>query len=123
MPPWLVMLTVVLTMLPAGAPTEDALRELLPLLSAGDTLVDGGNAYYKDSMARSLELSQRGLTAQDVADRLGISLAEAELVHALSKGDAIFDVGEHDGVNRIDFNDGIDGNDGSGEYGSRGHRS
>jgi len=47
---------VLLAMLPAGAPTEDALRELLPLLSAGDTLIDGGNAFYRDSMARSLEL-------------------------------------------------------------------
>ena len=26
------------------------------LLSAGDTLVDGGNAFYKDSMARALEM-------------------------------------------------------------------
>jgi len=39
-------------MLPAGAATEDTLAELLPMLSSGDTLVDGGNAYYKDSMAR-----------------------------------------------------------------------
>ena len=52
---------VVLLMLPAGAPTEDTIAELLPLLSAGDTIVDGGNAFYKDTMARALELSQRGL--------------------------------------------------------------
>jgi 6-phosphogluconate dehydrogenase len=52
---------VLLLMLPAGPPTEDALAGLLPLLSAGDTLVDGGNAFYKDSMARALEISQRGL--------------------------------------------------------------
>jgi 6-phosphogluconate dehydrogenase len=69
---------VVLTMLPAGAPTEDALRELLPLLSAGDTLVDGGNAFYKDSMARSLELSQRGLRYVDA----GVSGG----VHGLANG-------------------------------------
>ena len=69
---------VVLTMLPAGAPTEDALRELLPLLSAGDTLVDGGNAFYKDSMARALELSQRGLRYIDA----GVSGG----VHGLASG-------------------------------------
>src|SRR5580765_4997039 len=62
---------VILTMLPAGAPTEDALAELLPLLSAGDTLVDGGNAFYKDSMARALEMSQRGLRYIDA----GVSAA------------------------------------------------
>jgi 6-phosphogluconate dehydrogenase len=63
---------VILTMLPAGAPTEDALAELLPLLSAGDTLVDGGNAFYKDSMARALELSQRGLRYIDAGVSGGV---------------------------------------------------
>src|SRR5690348_1120253 len=47
---------VIIVMLPAGETTGDALKELLPLLSAGDTLVDGGNAFYRDSMARALEL-------------------------------------------------------------------
>jgi hypothetical protein len=59
--------------------------------------------------AEAMELSQRGLTAQDVADRLGISLAEAELVHALSRGDNTFDEGdEHgeDGYAPGDRNDG-----------------
>lgn len=48
--------------------------------------------------AEAMELSQRGLTAQDVADRLGISLGEAELVHALSRGDRNFDEGEDNGL-------------------------
>jgi 6-phosphogluconate dehydrogenase len=69
---------VVVLMLPAGAPTEAALRELLPLVSAGDTLVDGGNAFYRDSMARALELSQRGLRYVDA----GISGG----VHGLANG-------------------------------------
>ncbi len=63
---------VILVMLPAGAPTEDTLAELLPLLSAGDTLVDGGNAFYKDTMARALELSQRGLRYIDAGVSGGI---------------------------------------------------
>jgi len=69
---------MILLMLPAGAPTEDTLAELLPLLSAGDTLVDGGNAFYKDSMARALELSQRGLRYIDA----GVSGG----VHGLANG-------------------------------------
>ena len=36
--------------------------------------------------SEAMELAQRGLTAQEVADQLGISLAEAELVKALSQG-------------------------------------
>ena len=63
---------VIVTMLPAGAPTEEAFAGLLPLLSAGDTIVDGGNAYYKDSMARALELSQRGLRYIDAGVSGGI---------------------------------------------------
>ena len=59
-------------MLPAGTATEDTLAELLPLLSADDTLVDGGNAYYKDSMARARELSQRGLRYIDAGVSGGI---------------------------------------------------
>ena len=69
---------VILMMLPAGAATEDTLRELLPLLSAGDTLVDGGNAFYKDSMRRAMELSQAGLRYIDA----GVSGG----VHGLANG-------------------------------------
>ncbi len=64
--------------------------------------------------AEAMEMAQRGLTAQDVADRLGISLAEAELVHALSRGDRDFDLGEEDGADRNaenDTDDAIDGLD------------
>ena len=63
---------VVLLMLPAGPATEDTLAALLPLLSAGDTLVDGGNAFYKDSMKRALEMSQRGLRYIDAGVSGGV---------------------------------------------------
>lgn len=49
--------------------------------------------------ADAMELAQRGCSAQDVADRLGISLAEAELVHALSRSRQNFDEGEEHGAN------------------------
>ena len=63
---------VVLLSLPAGAATAQALGELQPLLSAGDTVVDGGNAYYKDSMRHALELSQAGLRFIDAGVSGGI---------------------------------------------------
>ncbi len=69
---------VVLTMLPAGGPTEDTLAELAPLLSAGDLLVDGANAFYKDSMRRALELSRAGLRFVDAGVSGGI--------HGLAQG-------------------------------------
>ena len=85
---------VILVMLPAGAPTEDTLAELLPLLSAGDTLVDGGNAFYKDSMARSLEMSQRGLRYIDA----GVSGG----VHGLANGYCLMLGGSPKSVERFE---------------------
>jgi 6-phosphogluconate dehydrogenase len=69
---------VILLMLPAGAAVEDTIRDLLPLLSAGDTLVDGGNSHYRDSERRALALSQQGLRYVDA----GISGG----VHGLANG-------------------------------------
>jgi 6-phosphogluconate dehydrogenase len=68
---------VVLTMLPAGQATEETLGELLPLLSSGDLVVDGANAFYKDSMRRALDLSRAGLRFLDA----GVSGGIHGLVH------------------------------------------
>src|SRR5258707_1108715 len=63
---------VIVIMLPAGEPVEDTIRELLPLLSSGDTLVDGGNSYYRDSKRRALALSQQGLRYIDAGVSGGV---------------------------------------------------
>jgi 6-phosphogluconate dehydrogenase len=63
---------VIVLSLPAGAAVEDSIRDLQPLLSAGDTIVDCGNSYYKDSMRRALELSQQGLRYIDAGVSGGI---------------------------------------------------
>ncbi len=52
---------VILLMLPPGAVVEETISALAPLIATGDTLVDGGNSYYRDSMRRALALSQQGL--------------------------------------------------------------
>ncbi|MBS3936014.1 MAG: DUF2802 domain-containing protein [Sulfuritalea sp.] len=44
--------------------------------------------------AEAQALALRGLSAREVADRMGISLAEAELVHALSRGESLFEEGK-----------------------------
>jgi 6-phosphogluconate dehydrogenase len=62
--------------LPAGSAVEDTLAELGPLLSADDTLVDGGNSYYKDSMRRALTFSQRGVRYIDAGVSGGIHGSE-----------------------------------------------
>lgn len=49
---------VVWLMLPAGAVTQQHIDAVLPLLSAGDVLVDGANSYFKDSLARAEKIHQ-----------------------------------------------------------------
>jgi 6-phosphogluconate dehydrogenase len=66
-PPRLVWL-----MLPAGQITESTLEALIPLLSPGDLVVDGGNAYYEDSLRRAQLLKERGLHFADVGVSGGI---------------------------------------------------
>jgi 6-phosphogluconate dehydrogenase len=63
---------VIVLSLPAGAAVEDTIRDLIPLCSAGDTIVDCGNSYYKDSMRRALGLSQQGLRYIDAGVSGGI---------------------------------------------------
>ena len=63
---------VILLMLPAGTTVEDTIRDLLPCISAGDTLVDGGNSYYRDSKRRALALSQQGIRFIDAGVSGGV---------------------------------------------------
>ena len=47
-------------MLPAAV-VDRAIDELVPLLSPGDTIVDGGNSHYHDDIARAARLKSHGL--------------------------------------------------------------
>ncbi|MBA3477212.1 MAG: decarboxylating 6-phosphogluconate dehydrogenase [Lautropia sp.] len=59
-------------MLPAGAPTQQTIDRLLPILSPGDILIDGGNANYLDSKARGQALAARGVEFVDCGVSGGI---------------------------------------------------
>ncbi len=63
---------VVWLMLPAGLPTEDTIDELKSLLKKGDTIVDGANSNYKDSIRRGLELAPYGIRFMDAGVSGGI---------------------------------------------------
>jgi 6-phosphogluconate dehydrogenase len=59
-------------MVPAGDTVTQHIEALTPLLSPDDTVVDGGNSNYKDSMRRAQELQARGLHFLDVGTSGGI---------------------------------------------------
>lgn len=59
-------------MVPAGKPTEDTIAKLVPLLSKGDIIIDGGNTYYKDDVRRGKELREKGLNYVDVGTSGGV---------------------------------------------------
>ena len=59
-------------MLPAGAPTDDAIRMLTPLLAPGDLIVDGGNSNFHDDQRRAQQLADVGLLYADAGVSGGI---------------------------------------------------
>jgi 6-phosphogluconate dehydrogenase len=64
-------------MVPAGEITDGTLTSLLPLLSAGDTVVDGGNSNYKDTLRRARTFTDKKIDYIDCGTSGGIwGLAE-----------------------------------------------
>jgi len=59
-------------MLPAGRITEDTIDQLAGLLASGDTVIDGGNSFYKDDIRRAKALKAKGIDYVDVGTSGGI---------------------------------------------------
>ncbi len=59
-------------MVPAGEPVTETIHALVPLLEPGDAVIEGGNSYYKDSVARAAYLREKGLHFLDVGTSGGI---------------------------------------------------
>ena len=59
-------------MLPAGKITEDTVETLSGLLEKGDTIIDGGNTFYKDDIRRSKALVEKGIDYVDVGTSGGV---------------------------------------------------
>src|SRR5262245_10294273 len=58
-------------MLPAGI-VDAIIGQLMPLLEPGDTVIDGGNSYYRDDLHRAAALKAKGLHFVDVGTSGGI---------------------------------------------------
>jgi 6-phosphogluconate dehydrogenase len=59
-------------MVPASL-TDSVIDELADLLDAGDIIIDGGNSYYRDDLARMQRLEPRGIRYIDVGTSGGSS--------------------------------------------------
>ena len=60
------------SMVPAGSVTEGVIDALIPLLDPGDTIIEGGNSNYKDSMRRAQKVAEHGLHYLDAGTSGGV---------------------------------------------------
>jgi 6-phosphogluconate dehydrogenase len=68
---------IIWLMVPSGDPVDQTIESLLPGLSAGDVIIDGGNSNYKDTMRRGQKLKGNGIFYVDSGTSGGIwGLAE-----------------------------------------------
>jgi 6-phosphogluconate dehydrogenase len=81
-------------MLPAGAPTDDTITELAEILEPGDTVIDGGNSFYKDDIRRAAALKPKGIAYVDA----GVSGG----VWGLTRGYCMMIGGEAGVIERLD---------------------
>jgi 6-phosphogluconate dehydrogenase len=63
---------VVWIMVPAGKPVDDTIAALLPGMSKGDVIIDGGNSNFHDTMRRGAELKEKGIEFVDSGTSGGI---------------------------------------------------
>ncbi|HZT99607.1 MAG TPA: NAD(P)-binding domain-containing protein, partial [Ktedonobacteraceae bacterium] len=56
---------IVWVMVPSGQATDDMINDVVPLLSKGDIIIDGGNSNFHDSIRHSQELTAKGFQFLD----------------------------------------------------------
>jgi 6-phosphogluconate dehydrogenase len=64
---------VIWLMVPAGKPVDKTIEQLVPMLSKGDIIIDGGNSYYRDTVRRGAELKSKGIFFLDCGTSGGLS--------------------------------------------------
>ncbi len=81
-------------MVPAGTPVEETIRTLLPHLTQGDILIDGGNSKFTDSVRRAEALKEKGIHYLDAGTSGGI--------WGLTEGYCLMVGGEREAFDRIE---------------------
>ena len=80
-------------MVPSGAPVDPTIDLLTPHMAPGDTIIDGGNSYYKDSQRRAAALQQKKMNFVDCGTSGG--------VWGLTEGYSMMVGGDADVVKRL----------------------
>jgi 6-phosphogluconate dehydrogenase len=80
-------------MVPAAV-TGQVVSDVAKLLDTGDTIIDGGNSYYRDDIARAAELREKGIHYVDVGTSGG--------VFGLDRGYCLMIGGEDEVVTRLE---------------------
>ncbi len=81
-------------MVPAGEITDSTIFELARLMARGDTIIDGGNSYYRDDIRRAAKLEDSGIHLVDCGTSGGI--------FGLERGYCLMIGGENGPVERLD---------------------
>src|SRR5271170_4907311 len=81
-------------MVPSGGPTEQTVQKLAQCMQAGDTIIDGGNSYFKDDVRRAGDLKSKGVHYVDVGTSGG--------VWGLERGYCMMIGGPKEAVQRLD---------------------
>ena len=80
-------------MVPSGAPVDQTIDQLTAHMAPGDTIIDGGNSYYKDSLRRAAGLAQKKMNFVDCGTSGG--------VWGLTEGYSMMVGGDADVVKRL----------------------
>jgi 6-phosphogluconate dehydrogenase len=80
-------------MVPSGEITDSTVDALVPLLEEGDTIIDGGNSNYKDTLSRAKTVAEKGLHYVDSGTSGG--------VWGLEQGYSMMVGGDAEVVNRL----------------------
>ena len=83
----------VMMLVPAGAPTDAVIRDLLPCLARGDLIIDGGNSHFTDTDLRTKTLTERGIQF------LGVGVSGGE--HGARHGPSIMPGGPREAYDRV----------------------
>ena len=81
-------------MVPAGGPTESTVNDLSAQLASGDTIIDGGNSFFKDDVRRGKALQEKGMHYVDAGTSGG--------VYGLERGYCMMIGGDKEVVARLD---------------------